>query len=264
MNIYFNILIALFLFGSCTKEIEINLNGSNPQIVIEGNISDNPGPYLVKITKSVNFNNANDYPPVSGAFVVISDDTGVIDTLIETISGLYQTQKIEGTQGRTYKLKVFVEGNQYDAVSTMPYKVNLDSIKFNADLQPGESDTTFSVVPIFLDPAAYGNSYRFFFSSNGVPDKAYQVSNDNIGNGSINAQPFFTEDLKIFKGDTVTVSMLCIDINTYNYFYTLSQIGDGGPISGAIPTNPPSNINGNNALGIFAAFTTMAKTAIAQ
>lgn len=264
MKKYIGIIIATFFLAACEKVVEIDLNTSSSQIVIEGNISDEPGPYTVKISKTVNFNDENNYPPVTGALVIISDNTGKTDTLTELTPGLYFTHNIVGSQGKAYTLKVLTEGKQYNAVSTMPYKVNLDSIKFNPFSEPGESEKTLAVVPLYLDPLEFGNNYRFFFSANGKKDKTYQVSNDNIGNGKINQQPFTSEDLKFRIGDTVKVTMLCIDVNTYNYFYTLSQIGDGGLIGGATPTNPPSNIVGDRALGIFSAYTTQTKTVIAK
>lgn len=123
---------------------------------------------------------------------------------------------------------------------------------------------SFAIVPLFYDPVEFGNNYRFLFTANGQADKAYQVTNDNIGNGDLNAQPFFSDDLKFYKGDTVQVTMLCIDINTYNFYYTLSQIAETGPGGGATPTNPPTNITGNTALGIFSAHTTQTKTMIIE
>jgi hypothetical protein len=264
MHKYISISIISFLFLSCTKEIDINLNNSNPQLVIEGSISDEPGPYTVKLSKTVNFSDANNYPPVTGALVIISDNTGITDTLAETTPGLYETQHITGIQGNTYTLKVVAEGKQYDAVSTMPYKVNLDSIRFDLFNDPGESGIMYAVVPVYFDPVALGDNYRFFFSANGVADRSYQVSNDNIGNGGINQQPFFSNDVKFYEGDTVTVTMLCIDVNTYNFYYTLSQITESGPGGGATPSNPPNNITGNKALGIFSAYTTQTRTAIAK
>lgn len=264
MNKYIGFIIVSFLFESCTKEIDIDLNSSSPQIVIEGSISDAPGPYTVKISKTVNFSDSNTYPPVSGALVIISDNAGVVDTLTESTPGLYETQKIAGTQGNTYTLKVIAESKQFEAVSTMPYKISLDSIRFDLFNDPGETDTTYAIVPLFFDNVEFGNNYRFLFSANGKADKSYQVTNDNIGNGRLNAQPFFSDDLKFFKGDTVQVTMLCIDLATYNYYYTLSQISESGPGGGTTPTNPPNNITGDEVLGIFSAFTTQTKTGIAR
>jgi hypothetical protein len=258
-----SIMIAGLLFASCEKVIDLDLNTSTPQVVLEGNISDEPGPYTVTLSKTVDFGDANTYPPVTGALVIISDDTGVTDTLTEVAAGSYRTRSIRGAQGRTYTLRAIAEGQHYYAVSTMPYKVNLDAIQFNVYSEPGESEKTLAVVPLYLDPVEFGNSYRFFFSANGKADKSYQVSNDNIGNGSINQQPFFSDDVKIREGDTVRVTMLCIDVATYNYYYTLSQIGGGGLVGGATPSNPPGNIVGN-ALGVFSAYTTQTTTAIAR
>src|SRR6187551_2496352 len=104
MNKYIITILATVMIASCEKEISIDLNSSSPQIVIEGNISDEPGPYTVKISKTVNFSEANVFPPVTGALVVISDNTGVIDTLTETLPGSYLTNTITGTQGNTYTL----------------------------------------------------------------------------------------------------------------------------------------------------------------
>lgn len=264
MKKYASVLIVGFLLASCTKEIDLDLNTASPQLVIEGNISDEVGPYTVKLSKTVNVSDVNTYPPVSRALVIISDNTGVTDTLTESVSGLYQTHRIKGTPGHTYTLKVIAESKEYHAVSTMPTKVKLDSLQFNLFRDPGETGNTFAIVPLYRDPAAYGNSYRFFFSANGKADKAYQVSNDNIGNGNVNQQPFFSDDVKFYEGDTVTVTMLCIDASTYNYYYTLSQIADGGPGGGATPSNPPNNITGNKALGLFSAYTTQTITAVVR
>ncbi|MBK8873196.1 MAG: DUF4249 domain-containing protein [Bacteroidetes bacterium] len=264
MNNYKIIILASLLFASCEKEIDLDLNSSSPQIVIEGNISDDPGPYIVKLSKTVNYSELNNYPPVTGALVIISDNTGTIDTLSETTSGNYQTNIITGTPGTTYTLKVVAEGKQFEAVSTMPSKVNLDSVQFNLFSDPGESENTYAVVPLYLDPIEFGNNYRFMFSSHGINDKSYQVSNDNIGNGNINQQPFFSDDVKFYENDTVSVTMLCIDVNTYNYYYTLSQTTDSGPGGGATPSNPPNNIEGNYALGLFSAYTTQTITGIAR
>lgn len=264
MNKYLCIILATFLLASCTKVIDIDLNSSNPQMVIEGYISDEQGPYTVKLSKTVNFSDANTYPSITGALVTISDNKGATDTLSESVAGLYQTNHIKGNPGNTYTLKVVAEGNEYNAVSTMPYKVNLDSIQFDVFKDPDVTGIAYAVVPLFFDPVVFGNNYRFFFAANGKADKSYQVTNDNIGNGSINQQPFFSGDVKFREGDTVTVTMLCIDVNTYNYYYTLSQISESGPGGGAAPSNPPNNITGNKALGIFSAYTTQTKTAIAR
>lgn len=248
-------ILFLIVLISCTKEIDLDLKTSEPQYVIEGNISDQVGPYYVRISKSVNFDQPNVFPAVSDALVIVKDDHGNVDTLSEVEPGLYQTSLISGIPGYTYTLNVFYEGKSFMATSTMPNKVSLDSIQFESTDNPGADGEGHAIVPLYTDPTEYGNSYRFFFQSNGVVDSKYHVSNDNIGNGNLNQQPFFTEDVDFLLGDTAIITMQCIDVYAYQYFYTLSQIGGGGPIGGSTPTNPPSNIIGENVLGLFSAHT---------
>ena len=64
------------IFLSCQKVIDVDLNSSSPHIVIEGYISDQPGPYWVRISQTVNYNQPNTFPPVSGATVTLSDNIG--------------------------------------------------------------------------------------------------------------------------------------------------------------------------------------------
>jgi len=262
--IVFVAVAATMGFSSCTKEINIDLNSSDPKIVIEGDITDEPGPYFVKISKTVNFSEANNYPGVSNALVIVSDNTGTIDTLSDMGSGIYKTAKIVGTPGNTYNLSVTIDGKSYSASSTMPAKVSLDSIRFNLFSGPGGSTDNYTVIPVFLDPATRGNAYRFLQTVDGELDGSYIVINDYVTNGTVNQRPIFSQGVEAKLGKSITVEMRCIDAATYTYFYALSQIAGGGPGGGTTPSNPPNNISGNMALGLFTAYTTQKVTQIVK
>ncbi len=258
---FFGMLVSLF--SSCTKEIDIDLNSSNPQLVIEGVVTDETGPYTVKLSKTINFSDDNNYPPVTGAFVMISDLTaGIADTLDEVLPGLYQTTALVGTEQHTYQLTVIAENKTYTARSTMPSKINLDSLRFNPLALPGVNDA-LAVIPMFTDPLQLGDNYRFVLTVNGEKDDSYILGNDNVANGEPNQRPLISRSIAIASGDTVSVNMRCLDLSTYTYFFTLSQIAGNGPGGGTTPSNPPSNITGENVLGYFAAFTTQTRTQIA-
>src|ERR1700722_927346 len=78
------------LLYSCKKVIQIDLNSAAPQIVIEGNITDTTGPYLVTISKTVNFSASNSFPPVQGATVQITDSmTAQTYAMTESTPGSY-------------------------------------------------------------------------------------------------------------------------------------------------------------------------------
>lgn len=65
---------------SCTEEFEVNVNASDTQIVVEANLN-NKEPITVTLSSSVNFNDDNEFPPVVGATIVITDNLGNNETL---------------------------------------------------------------------------------------------------------------------------------------------------------------------------------------
>jgi hypothetical protein len=250
------IIASLFLLTSCEKEIDLNLEDKSGNIVIEGNVTNGPGPYYVRVTRSVAFTEANQYPGVANASVVISDNTGQADTLEYVSEGLYKTGHLVATPGNTYTLQVTAGGQKYTAQSTMPQPVVLDSLKQGSFSFGGE--TNYNVRPVFTDPSPLGNRYLFIVSVNGSKRKALETFSDNFNNGLVNQRnlrlPMDNED-SVKIGDTIHVEMQCIDQNIYTYYNAVIQIsGDDGSGAGITPANPPSNIN-NSALGYFSAHT---------
>ena len=255
------ILIVAVAFASCEKVIEVDTDGNNNTIVIEGNITNTPPPYFVKVKSSVAYSQSSVYPPVTNALVIITNDAGVRDTLTYTNNGLYRTNKIIGTPGSTYTLNVTTNNIVYTAQSKMPNVVILDSLR-SIDLK-FRNEVQYNVIPVYTDAQFFGNGYRFIQTINGVQDKTYVVWNDNVNNGLVNQRPIRTRDadVKIKVGDVVKVEMWCIDENVYRYFYTLQELTGGGLGGGVTPTNPPNNIS-NGALGIFSAHTTQQKSIV--
>ena len=86
-----SLIIGASVFSGCQKVINIDLNEASPHIVIEGMITDSIGPYRVIISNSGSYFSQLILPPVSGALAIISDSKGTIDTLKETIPGIYLT-----------------------------------------------------------------------------------------------------------------------------------------------------------------------------
>jgi hypothetical protein len=246
-------IIILFLIG-CDKEIQLPLDPNASLLVIDANITDEPGPYFVKLSKSIDISNTGGVPIVNNAIVIISDNRGQRDTLMQNNKGVYQTKKIKGLYGSTYFLEVSVEGKKYTASSTMPNKVSLDSLRINTFLVNGE--IRYSIIPVYTDPILLGNSYRFIQKINDSLDQTFHVFNDNLNNGKVNQRPLraSSDSLQVKLKDVVSVEMQCITRPTYLYYYTLNQQTGAGPGGGTTPSNPPSNIVGG-ALGIFSAHT---------
>lgn len=268
MKNIFLIILSLFLVTSCEKEIDLDLEDQSGQIVIEGNITDQAGPYFVKITKSVAFTQANQYPAITNAQVILSDNTGQTETLQYAGNGNYKTSAFVGQPGRIYTLTINAEGKQYTAQSTMPQAVSFDGLEQDSFLVAGQ--TSYTLLPLFVDPATLGNRYLFVYTVNNNPKKFFSEFSDNVNNGLPNQRPLLlpnddsnANDIKVVAGDVIHVEMQCIDDKVYTYYSALLQLSGSGPGGGITPANPPSNIS-NGALGYFSAHTVRTRTAVIQ
>ncbi|MBW4888923.1 DUF4249 domain-containing protein [Mucilaginibacter sp. HMF5004] len=263
MKQFLFIIASLLLFASCTKEIHLDLDNKSGNIVIEGNVTNQPGPYYVRITKSVAFTETNQYPPITNAIVIISDNTGQIDTLRYVADGNYKTTRLVSMPGRTYNLRILAQGLIYTAKSTMPQTVALDSLVQRSFSIGGK--VNYNILPIFTDPAPLGNRYLFILSVNARKDKTLQAFSDNINNGVVNQRELMTpsdDDKKVNINDMVHIEMQCIDQDIYSYYTGLIQIsGSSGPGGSVTPANPPSNIS-NGALGYFSAHTSVIRNIV--
>jgi len=124
------------IFPACQKVINVDLNEAAPKIVIEGLITDKHGPYMLTLSKSGSYFNQPVLQTVTGAQVTITDDKDNVDSLKETAPGVYLTLNTKGFPGIKYTLKVIAENQEYDASSTMPSHVNIDSLRvFKSDAQ---------------------------------------------------------------------------------------------------------------------------------
>lgn len=259
--IYFS-LLAVAIFNSCTKEIVLELESSDPKLVVESILTDNIEPYTVKLSQSTPYfeNNENF---VTNAFVMISDDLGNIDTLQYVANGIYSTiTNRQGMVGTTYTLTVIWQGNTYTATETIPLKVNLDTILYDYQEESTFNEEGYITALNAQDTPDYPNQYRFTFYRNDTlmtdPFK-YFVVDDQFSDGNyISAfTPYVYQ-----SGDSCRIEIMCITEPYYQFLLSLStQVqATGGPFD-PIPSNPPSNIS-NGALGFFAAVTRSSKSIV--
>jgi hypothetical protein len=244
--------MVLLFASACQKVIDLKLDNSAPQLVIEGNLTDQDGSQVVTISKSVSFSATDTFPPVSGATVSISDSTGIPNILTEKAPGVYVIFPYQGLYGRTYTLTVKVNGVTYTALSTMPMPVPLDSLGAKSD-DIGKKNLR-TIVVNYQDPSKVANQYRFVLSINKGQVNTVFTNDDSFTNGRYVREELFQTGMDIHHGDTARVEMQCIEKNIYKYWFSLSPQQNNGPGGGITPSTPPSNIN-NGALGYFSAHT---------
>jgi hypothetical protein len=253
--------LLICMFTSCQKVVTLDLKTVAPQIVIQGDVTNAPGPYTITINQTVNFYADNNFPAVSGAAVKITDDLGVVDSLFETSPGMYTTQFIQGRPGGTYTLTVSAQQANYSAVSTMPEPVPFDSLTLQGTSGFGQ-ERIFAMVN-FQDPPGIPNYYQFIEYINGKKfDKGIFVFSDRLSDGKYISTTLRTDSSYINPDDRLEVRMYSIDENTYNYFDQLRESSGTGTFNAtASPANPTTNITGG-ALGYFSAHTTQSRAII--
>ena len=257
---------ALLLLASCQKVINVDLNSAAPAIVIEGGITDQPGPYTVTLTSTVSFSSSNTFPPVSGAAVTIADNAGHSDILTETSPGIYSTSSLQGVPGRVYTLTVIASNKTYQSVSTLSPPVSIDSLSVIKSGSfgggpGGPGGKSINVSAKFTDPAGTPNYYRFTETINHILTNSIFITSDNLRDATVIDYTLRTNsDFKLHSLDTVDVELRTIDLGVYEYFRTFNRTG-GGAFGSSSPANPLSNISGG-ALGYFSAYSVRPKRII--
>ncbi len=247
----FSVVSCLFLI-SCEKVITVPIKDAAPQYVINGYITDSENSCRVLIYTTVGFNDTNFETGVSGAIVTVAENDKSPVRLEEVERGLYRAN-LTGKSGNTYSLRVELDGKIYTATSTMPRKVNIDTLYITE--RPFLGKTRKFATVEFTDPPQSGNAYRFIQYVNGEPEATVFVTNDTLINGRRVKYDLlvFNDEYTLYKCDQVYVVMQSIDYSNYLFWNSLNQSALGAPQT-ASPANPLSNIKGG-ALGHFSAHT---------
>jgi hypothetical protein len=253
--------LTIYTLSGCQKVINVDLNEAAPRLVIEGVITDRTGPYIVNISKTGSYFNQPVLPAVSGARVIINDDSGLTDTLKETKPGIYFTSTIRGMTGRTYTLKVLSENIEYVGSSTMLSHVNIDSLTLRKSdsqhFEIGGNDQNEVHVELhcfFHDPPEK-NYYRIkVYANDSIRTEDYRLYDDQYTNGR-------EIELRVTHAEarhTYRIELLSIDEETYLYYRTLDDLLFSNPVFGSTPANPDGNLS-NGALGYFGAYAVSTK-----
>ncbi|MEJ2594354.1 MAG: DUF4249 domain-containing protein [bacterium] len=105
------LLFTIIMAGSCREPYWPELKDYEDLLVVDGLITDNPGPYEVKLSYSTTVQNPY-LVPFKGATVTIVDNEGFSETLTETGEGVYTTDPagIQGKVGQSYRVIITTPG----------------------------------------------------------------------------------------------------------------------------------------------------------
>lgn len=104
----------LIFSDACIDKYDLPTIVGEPVLVVDGLITDQPGPYTVELYKAIPQETlASERTMVKGATVKIIDDAGTTEILTEVEAGIYMTSLIQGVQGRKYHIDINIGDNEY-------------------------------------------------------------------------------------------------------------------------------------------------------
>lgn len=153
------IIHALFILAvsACVNPVDIQIPiDSSLEVVIEGSITDQPGPYTVSLHQSLSLDNSRYLGrPVPARKVTLFDDNGHRVELIEKDAGMFQTHPdgVRGTIGRSYWIEVELTDGR--VVESAPDQMNpvgdIDTIYYEFETHQPDDGLTQYGYRIFIN-----------------------------------------------------------------------------------------------------------------
>jgi len=191
----------LISLPACVEEYWPDLGeNSDNLLVVDGGITTDPGPYFIRLSRSCPVHNP-EFIPVVDAIVMIMDNTGVQEVLIETSDGIYETSEsgIQGVVGRKYKLHITTQsGTAYESdFEEILEPVGVESVEYKKETHvlDNTGDTEQTGYQFYLttklssrsenyyywkleETYEYHSAYKILFYYNGInlpPDPAHPL-----------------------------------------------------------------------------------------
>lgn len=167
--LYGQVLLYGWLVVSCITPYQPDTVSNQSALVVEGQITDQPGPYSIRLTRTADYSFKSLNLLESGATVIISDNLGNQEMLKEQSVGTYQTAAsgIRGIAGRRYKLTVQTkDGKRYESDAELLSAVPpIQKVYYESMYTPAVGQTaakqTWNVYLDTKDPDTLGNYYKW-------------------------------------------------------------------------------------------------------
>lgn len=219
----------LLIFGSsCIDMLDIDTGtASSFPLAIDGFISDQPGPYEVKLNKAFDIQSKIVFKTaVSARKVTISDDHGNSENLTQITQGVYRTRTggIHGVIGRAYKLRVeLLDGRIYESIPDTIYRAGkVDSVyhRFRSEVTEGGA-LKYGFDVYFDSSPETKNNFRYLWKFAGT----FQVETnpelyDTICEAGRCPKPLLCSGYKLNKGtDSIQYVGLCACCTCWSTFF---------------------------------------------
>jgi hypothetical protein len=235
---YCTFLLVLLSF-SCEEVIQVDLEESEPRLVIEASLlwfKGTPGTQQeIRISRTTAFYNEENEIVETAEVKVISENEEVYNFTHQE-NGIYINNNFKPELNLRYNLQVIHEEQLYTASEKLIPVSSIDSVEQTAG--GGFSGNDIEIKAYYSDPEDEENYYLFKFRDENVSLELYE---DEFTNGNQIFGYYSNEDIE--QGDLIQIEIQGISKSYYEYLFILrSQIGsnDGGPFE-----TMPATVKGN-------------------
>ncbi len=274
-NKYIALITGVLIISSCITQFVPETDENDTMLVVEGMITDQPGVYTVKLSKSLPLSSNGNTVVLTGCIVTISDDNGNWTSLYETQPGTYVTDGVfRGFVGRKYKLLINTNNpdlsyKNYESLLMEMKPVPLIDSLFYEKIT---TEVTTDGRPLKQECQVYLNTYdpdgickyfRWDFSETWIFRIPYEVTNricwitnnsnsifikntsvlseDRIEKWPVNYISAITDRLS--KRYSLLVNQYSINEDEYNYWEKLQNVTENvGSLYDITPVSIPGNI----------------------
>ncbi|GAB4044962.1 DUF4249 domain-containing protein [Spirosoma litoris] len=265
---------------SCITPFQPDTLSIPSSLVVEGQITNQPGPYIIKLSNTADYSFKSLNLVESGATVSIADNLGNQEVLKESPIGTYQTAAsgIQGVVGRRYKLTIQTKaGKRYESdtelLSAAPPILNT----YSESVYTPATGTTASkqIWNVYLDtkdPDTLGNYYKWnwtHYEFTDVCQKTYVSrinsytgiscctdcwnitrcyncininSDQNINGKAISRQPIAEVPFTSLSRYYIEIEQQALSRGTYVFWKSVKQLTSN---TGGLFDAAPSSVQGN-------------------
>lgn len=233
------VVIGILTMTSCEEVVELDLQKSEPRLVIEASllwdINQKENKQIIKLTTTAPFY-AEGVSPALGAAVSVIDPNGIEYVFDETEIGIFTYDEIPAVLEGEYELKVYYQEEYYTASAELIPVPRIQYVEQEQNTGLSGEETQFKVY--YRDPDGVDNFYLFrYFGS----DLSLQIYDDEFTDGNLTFAFFSSEETD--PGERVAFEIQGISEKFYNYLYILRS-QTGGSNAGPFQT-PPTVVRGN-------------------
>ena len=229
--------VTLLLFSSCSDVVQLDLNNSDPRLVIDASIELNESgtsSTRVQLTRSAGFYD-EEIVFVNDALVSITDADGSLIPIPFVSDGVYSTNfpfiRMNNPTENSYTLTINDNGDIYTATESLEPTVPFTDVE--QETISGFGDDLTEVTAFFNDPSGLGNYYLFEYTD--IDNEQVDTRDDEFSDGNRTQTTFFIEEA--VPGTVATIRIKGIDQRCFNFYETLlQQAGEGG--GGPFATQP--------------------------